>query len=89
MGNRLISNLNQKASYSNPSINPIEAIEAAAKQLDIKEPTGLKALEPISSQHFIYKLRYLKKIANISKEFRRYIKTNKKLRVNYIIITVK
>jgi extracellular elastinolytic metalloproteinase len=62
MGNRLVSNLSQKANYSSPTINPMQAIEMAAKQLNIKSPAGLKVLEPITNQHFIYNS------ANISKE---------------------
>lgn len=54
MGNRLIARLGQKASYTTPSINPVQAIQSAATALGLKTPTGLKALEPIDKQHFIY-----------------------------------
>ncbi len=54
MGNRLVTRLSQKANYTSPAINPVQAIQSAAKQLDLKTPTGLKALEPIDKQHFIY-----------------------------------
>lgn len=54
MGNRLVTRLSEKANYTTPAINPVQAIQFAAKQLDLSTPTGLKALEPISKQHFIY-----------------------------------
>ena len=54
MGNRLITRLSQKANYTTPTINPVQAIQLAAKQLELKTPTALKALEPISKHHFIY-----------------------------------
>jgi PKD repeat protein len=54
MGNRLVIQLSQKATYTTPTINPMQAIQFAAKQLDLSTPIGLKALEPIDKQHFIY-----------------------------------
>lgn len=54
MGNRLVARLSQKANYTTPAINPVQAIQSAAKQLKLNTPTGLKALEPISKHHFIY-----------------------------------
>ena len=54
MGNRLISNLEQKANTASPSINPKQAIEAAAQQLNIDLKETLKAIKPISRHHFIY-----------------------------------
>lgn len=54
MGDRLVTNLSQKANYTTPAINPVQAIQSAATELGLKVPTGLKALEPINKQHFIY-----------------------------------
>ncbi|CAA6821506.1 MAG: Metalloprotease MEP2 [uncultured Aureispira sp.] len=54
MGNRLVTKLSQKATYTTPAVNPVQAIQAAAKQLNLNTAVGLKALEPISKQHFIY-----------------------------------
>lgn len=62
MGNRLIANLSQKAQYNSPAISPVEAIQTAAKALDLPEASNLRALEPISSKHFIYNT------GNISRE---------------------
>ena len=54
MGNRLIDHLQQRVQYSSPAINPVEAITKAANALNMAAPTSLRALEPISTHHFIY-----------------------------------
>jgi len=54
MGNRLIDHISNKIEYTSPSINPLQAIKAAAKELKIEEPKGLKVLEAISTKQFIY-----------------------------------
>ena len=54
MGNRLVNRLSEKAKYKTPSINPMQAIEFATKHLNINAAVDLKALDAISSQHFIY-----------------------------------
>lgn len=54
MGNRLIDHLTQKVKYTSPSINPTQAIELAASKLGLDKPTGLKALNPLSTQSFVY-----------------------------------
>jgi extracellular elastinolytic metalloproteinase len=54
MGNRLIDHISKKVEYTSPSINPLQAIQAAAKELKIEAPKGLKVLEAISTKQFIY-----------------------------------
>lgn len=54
MGNRLISNLAQKANYTTPTINPKKAIVAAAEQLQLNAPKGLKTIDVLDDKHFIF-----------------------------------
>lgn len=54
MGNRLTANIASNVNTSSPNINPKEAIEAAAQQLNIELKESLKIIEPISKHHFIY-----------------------------------
>ncbi|MCH2023672.1 MAG: T9SS-dependent M36 family metallopeptidase [Saprospiraceae bacterium] len=53
MGNRLVNNLEQKANFSSPSINPLEAIELAVKHLNIESPINLKINEVINTKEYI------------------------------------
>ncbi|MDC0230914.1 T9SS-dependent M36 family metallopeptidase, partial [Aureispira] len=53
MGNRLINDLEQKAKFSAPTINPIQAIELAAKYLIIEAPINLKINEVINTKEYI------------------------------------
>jgi PKD repeat protein len=62
MGNRLIANISQKANASKPNITPKQAIQFAAKQLQITAPTALKIIESSADFYFIYNK------GNISKE---------------------
>jgi PKD repeat protein len=61
MGNRLIDNLSRKATYSTPAINPLEAIQKAAEQLELDVPNNLKIKESLSSTHFVYEKGQLSK----------------------------
>ena len=54
MGNRLVAHLKEKITTQTPSISPLQAIHKAAQALDLAAPQDLRALEPISTQHFIY-----------------------------------
>ncbi|MCP4440211.1 MAG: PKD domain-containing protein [Aureispira sp.] len=54
MGNRLISNLQQKVNTTTPSISPKQAIEYAATHLGLSIQEDLRVLEPISSKHFMF-----------------------------------
>ncbi len=62
MGNRLVSNLKARIQNTAPSLSPQQAIEKAAQALQLDAPQNLRALEPISPQHFVYNK------GNISKE---------------------
>jgi PKD repeat protein len=54
MGNRLVTNLSQKANQTNPSITAAQAIQFAAKQLNIAAPKELKIIENRTPLEFIY-----------------------------------
>lgn len=54
MGNRLVPHLRERITTQTPSIAPLQAIHKAAQALDLAPPQNLRALEPISTQHFIY-----------------------------------
>ena len=54
MGNNLAANIATNVNTIYPKVNPKQAIEAAAKQLNIKLQETLKIIEPVSKHHFIY-----------------------------------
>ncbi|BDS10483.1 T9SS-dependent M36 family metallopeptidase [Aureispira anguillae] len=54
MGNRLVSNLQQKVNATHPKIQPRQAIELAAQHLGIRSPKHLKLQKTIHQQSFIY-----------------------------------
>lgn len=54
MSNRLVNDINQKIRYTAPSLNPYQAITLAAAYFDMDKPEGLKILEVVSTQHYIY-----------------------------------
>ncbi|MCB0651417.1 MAG: T9SS-dependent M36 family metallopeptidase [Saprospiraceae bacterium] len=80
MGNRLISGLNEKAGYALPSIDPKEAIAAAAEQLNLPSPTNLRLLEPVSTHEFIYDKGNISK-ENIPVELMYYALSEKEVRL--------
>lgn len=54
MGNRLVANLNQKATTTHPIITSKQAIQHAAQQLQIEAPNELKILENPNKLQFTY-----------------------------------
>jgi PKD repeat protein len=54
MGNRLVANLSQKTNTTSPNISPVQAIQFAAKQLQIAVPTELRVVEKLDQLHSIY-----------------------------------
>lgn len=78
MGNRLLDNLQMRVQYTSPNINPLEAIQKAATALKINAPTNLRALEPISTNHFIYNTGGISQ-ENIPVELVYYATANKKI----------
>jgi PKD repeat protein len=54
MGNRLEANLASRANTTTAAINPMQAVEKAATQLNLTISEPLKALEPVSSQEFVF-----------------------------------
>ncbi len=54
MGNRLVSEIKDKANSSRPVLKPIQAIEKAAIHLDIQMNSNIKALSSLSSTEFIF-----------------------------------
>lgn len=54
MGNRLVSNIQQKINTTTPSLSPANAIEQAAQHLGLTITEPLRALEPVSSKHFMF-----------------------------------
>lgn len=54
MGNQLEAKLSSRANSTTASINPMQAVEKAAQQLNLTMTEPLKALEPISSKEFVF-----------------------------------
>lgn len=54
MGDRLIRKLSSKVKSNSASISPLDAIHLAANKLNLTISESPRALEPVSSQHFIF-----------------------------------
>ena len=78
MGNRLLDNLQARIQYTSPAINPVQAIQKAAAALKLDAPANLRALEPISTHHFIYNTGGISK-ENIPIELVYYATADKKV----------
>ncbi len=54
MGNRLISQLENKVTYNTPAIDPAQAIIAAAEHLNLDVPVDLRPIEANSSKEYLF-----------------------------------
>jgi PKD repeat protein len=54
MGNRLISQLDNKTNYNTPAIDPVQAITVAAGHLNLEAPKDIRPIEANSSREYLF-----------------------------------